>query len=203
MSPILLGGSLIRLFIRTWTMAQPTLRILVTSFPISRQPPPQHPELKLVDCSRLQPPSPATCNRFTGLEPEVAQAVFSNKTTNSLYVAVIRTLKQTIRDWDFREGRYLVVPVACRAGVHRSVAMAERIAKTISEWQRSPLSLAVQVWHQSLWRHVKRHRRDSRANWKRFVDLNERVHCGRDGTVRGLYYEGHPYDIEHPGVWRV
>lgn len=184
-------------------MAQPTLRILVTSFPINRQTPPQHPELGLVDCSRLQPPSPATCARFTGLEPEVVQAVFSNKTTNSLYATVLHTLKHEIRHWDFREGRYLVVPVACRAGVHRSVAMAERIARTISEWQRSPLLLAVQVWHQSLWHHVKRHRRDSRANWKRFVDLNERVCCGRDGTVRGLYYEGLPYNIEHPGQWHV
>ena len=181
----------------------PTLRILVTSFPISRQPPAQHPEMGLVDCSNLQPPSPPTCQRFTGLEPEVAGAVFSNKYTNSVYVSVIRTLKHEIRDWDFGEGRYLVVPVACRAGVHRSVAMAERIAKTISKWQRSPFRLAVQVWHQNLWRHVKKHRRDSRANWKRYVDLKEIVCCGIDGTVRFLYYQGLPYNIDHPGQWSV
>ena len=184
-------------------MPPPTLRILVTSFPINRQPPPQHQEMELVDCSNLQPPSSATCNRFTGLEPEVARAVFANPITNRLYKEVLRALKREICDWDFRLGRYLVVPVACRAGVHRSVAMAERIAMSISKWQRSPILLAVQVWHQSLWRHVKRHRRDSHANWKRFVDLTETVCCGRDGTVRALYYEGQPHNIERSGQWRI
>ena len=181
----------------------PTLRILVTSFPINHQPPAHYPEIDLVDCSELQPPSRAICNRFTGLEPEVAQAVFSNHTTSRLYATVLRELKQEIHHWDFREGRCLVVPVACRAGVHRSVAMAERIAKTISEWQRSPLPLAVQVWHQSLWKRVKKHRRDNRASWKRFVDLAETVDRGRDGTVRSLYCEGLPYNIQHSGQWQI
>ena len=184
-------------------MSPPTLRILVTSFPINRQPPAQHPEIGLVDCSRLEPPSPATCQRFTGLQPEVVEAVFSNKDTNRLYVSALRTLKHEIRNWDFGDGRYLVVPVACRAGVHRSVAMAERIAKAISKWQRSPFKLAVQAWHQSLWHHVKKHRRDSRANWKRYADLKEIVWCGIDGTVRVLYDEGHPYNIENPRQWSV
>ena len=185
-------------------MAQPELRILVTSFPIRRRTPSRFPEMPVVDCSQLQPPSPAMCNRFTGMAPEVVGAVFSNPTSSMVYANVLRALKQEIRHWDFRKGRYLVVPVACRAGVHRSVAMAERIAMAISKWQgRSPLLLAVQVWHQSLWHSVKRHCGDSRPNWKRFEDLSDRVTLCRDGTIRALYYQGIAYSIGDPRQWSV
>ena len=198
-SRFLMEESLTRIFISILTMPQRKLSIVVTSFPINRPAPTRHAAMELIDCSRLQPPSPALCNRFTGLEPEIDDAVFSNRTTNLVFADALSALKYEIRHWDFRNGRCLVVPVACLAGVHRSVAMTERIACAISAWRRSPLLLLVKVRHENLWRHVEKHRRDSRANRKRFIDLRDRVCCDHNGTVKRFYDRGLPYNVDPSG----
>ena len=105
-------------------------------------------------------------------------------------------LKDAIRHWDFADGRTLIIPVACMAGVHRSVAMAEKLAKRISTWGAAPFELEIQVEHRTLWRCVVYQRDKSPKNRVRYQNLRRRVLTDTrilvkdDNVIRRTYVQG-------------
>lgn len=144
------------------------------------------PCMAIVDCSKLQPPPPAMCNRFTGVNPKIEQSFFSIPENDRLFEKVYRALKSEIRHWTFAEGAELVLPVACMAGCHRSVAMAERLARAISERRRASFRIRIEVQHLNLAIHVLKRKRQSQANYDRYRYLEKRVIIGDDYRVRRL-----------------
>lgn len=92
------------------------------------------PIVRSFDCSFLQPPSNGLCSRYTGLDRPLSDAFFSHPANEEQYSANLRTCAEGIEGWRLI-GSHVAILVLCRAGMHRSVAMAERLAKQISTWQ--------------------------------------------------------------------
>jgi UPF0042 nucleotide-binding protein len=68
----------------------------------------------------------------TGLDPEVARFVLGAPETIELLGALMPLLKQTLPRYE-REGKaYLTVAIGCTGGRHRSVAVAEQIARALA-----------------------------------------------------------------------
>ena len=178
-------------------MARPILKIKVVTFSVHYPLNSHLTGLELVDCSDLEPPPAYLCNRFTGLQREISDHFFSIPEHVDILEDVYSDLKEKIRDWSRdTDGHTLLVPVACRAGLHRSVAMAERIAKKISNWHSSRYELRVHVEHRRLWRTIEAQSRDSDAGWKRFCDLRNIVEPMDDGIIRREYDHGRVHNLE-------
>lgn len=89
-----------------------------------------------LDLSTMQAPPRHLCDRFTGINPEISQSYFAVPGHEAHYLNVMRTLENVLRDVyanpASRSGSdCLAVLVNCRAGMHRSVAVAERMARDV------------------------------------------------------------------------
>lgn len=178
-------------------MRQPTLHLFIFSYAIDRPPRPSgYPSMPLVNCANLPAPPDHMCHRYTGLNPRMEEEVFSEPRNERVFQQVYRALKEEIRSWDFSEGANLEIPVACTAGCHRSVAMAERLGREISYWRGAPLELDICVMHLNVAIKVIRRKRQGRAQYGRYRDLTDRVIIGEHGRVTRIYRNGRAYNVE-------
>ena len=152
--------------------------------------------MPLVDCTSLRPPPRRTQYRYTGINPELEEEFFSDQRNERAFRTVYRDLKNEIRRWDFSEGPDLEVPVACMAGCHRSVAMAERLGREISHWEEAPFKIKVCVEHQNLATKVIKCKSRSEAEYRRYQDLSDRVIIGEHGRVTRIYRNGRGFNVE-------
>ena len=150
--------------------------------------------MEVINCRRLRAPPDALLERYTGLSPQIEKAFFDIPENSSAFEDAFRAIKRTIRRWDFAEGADLNIPVACHIGCHRSVAMAERIAKKISLWENAPWKVKVYVVHHTLAQVMKRYRHCSQANYQRYEGLKRMTVIGNDKTVRRQYRHGVAYN---------
>jgi RNase adaptor protein for sRNA GlmZ degradation len=107
---------------------------LVRRFESVRRPHPLQGDGRIVDCRFL--PNPhwiPELRPFTGTDEPVARYVFDQPGAKEFldgYTELLRIITEGYR----REGkRYLTLAVGCTGGKHRSVAMAERLAKRMQE----------------------------------------------------------------------
>ena len=152
--------------------------------------------MPLVDCTRLRAPPRHMCNRYTGVNPKIEEEFFSEPNSERVFRTVYRALKSDIRGWDFSEGADLEVPVACMAGCHRSVAMAERLGREISCLEGAPFKLDVCVGHFNVAIEVIKRKHRSRAKYERYQDLIQRVIIGEGRLVTRIYRNGRRYNVQ-------
>ena len=180
-----------------------TLYITFITFSICEPIQFEHPELELVDCSVLRAPPSRMCDRFTGLDPEIQNPFFSSDPGSmAMFRRVCNDLYKRIDKWRFRkEGHFLVVPVACTAGVHRSVSMAEKLASEVSRWKFDYVHLSVQVDHTKLWRSVRLVAEEAARTLyeynnarARYEDLRYEDHRYEDPRYKDLRYEYYRYE---------
>ena len=178
-------------------MPRPTLYLFIFSYAISKPPRTGgYPCMPLVDCTDLRPPPPPMCDRYTGLNPKIEEIFFSDPRNEQVFHSVCRAIKRAIRHWDFSAGPDLEIPVACKAGCHRSVAMAERLGREISCWAGAPFKLGVSVEHFNLGITVVKNKHRSRARYGRYRDLVERAIIGENCLVARMYRHGRGYNME-------
>lgn len=212
------------------TLYVPTLYIRFITFSIYQPIPIEHPALPLVDCSVLRAPPSRLCGRFTGLDPEIQKVFFSSEPGSeadsenmAMFKGVCKFLDTRICGWRFAvEGHFLVVPIACTAGIHRSVSMAEKLARDVSYWEFENVRLSIKVEHTKLWRSVRsvantpraRNEYTARARYEdlrfqnhmarmRFEDLSRQVTPGGDDIIRRRYIQGRVRNIVSEEIYLV
>lgn len=70
---------------------------------------------------------------FTGREPKVAQFIEAHPETDSVANDITNMLTQWIPLYQKNQRAYLTIAIGCTGGKHRSVYMAERIGKILSQ----------------------------------------------------------------------
>lgn len=90
------------------------------------------PTILTLDLSNHLPPPQHLCERFTGLHREVAKSFFSVEANEAEFHRALGKLERRMK----REplGGCVAVRINCMAGMHRSVAMANRLAEEVSRW---------------------------------------------------------------------
>lgn len=98
------------------------------------EPVPSFPYVALwsIPCISLQAPPSHLCNRYTGLDRIVSDTFFSYPANEAFYRQNRASLEYGLNNYPSgpREG-CVVIAVSCKAGVHRSVAMAERMTRSL------------------------------------------------------------------------
>ena len=90
------------------------------------------PTVLELDLSKHEPPPEDLCERFTGMDKEIKEAFFAIRQNEDEYQSALRWLGQKLRGWP--RGGCVAVLINCWMGRHRSVAMAERLAKELNSW---------------------------------------------------------------------
>ena len=90
------------------------------------------PTVLQLDLSEHEPPPQDLCERFTGMDREIKEAFFSIRQNEDEFQSVLKWLGQKLRGWP--RGGCVAVLINCWMGRHRSVAMAERVAKELNSW---------------------------------------------------------------------
>lgn len=85
-----------------------------------------------LDLSNNRPPPKQLCEKYTGLDYEVAKSFFSDQANEEKYHWALEKLSQA-RGLEPRGGCVAAL-INCTAGMHRSVAMAERLAIRVRSW---------------------------------------------------------------------
>ncbi|KAL9120946.1 MAG: hypothetical protein Q9187_002496 [Circinaria calcarea] len=130
-----------------------------------------------VDCSRLPPPPHHLCEVTTGLDVETAEAFWTRGTNNEYYHRVVGEINKALHVAWNEKNKVVIVAVFCMLGMHRSVAMADRLAKHFARF----LGLSVlEPRHLDLAARIKRQReRVLKRERVRIVDGGE----GEEGEV--------------------
>ena len=89
--------------------------------------------------------------RYTGLDIELSDAFFDSTLTEKAYHNALDRIYNEANSWiEYNgygnDGDEVAVLVKCMAGMHRSVAMAERLADEVSRWR----NVKVRVQHADL-----------------------------------------------------
>ena len=90
------------------------------------------PTVLQLDLSEHEPPPEDLCERFTGMNKEIKEAFFAIRQNEDEYQSALKWLGQKLRGWP--RGGCVAVLINCWMGRHRSVAMAERLAKELNSW---------------------------------------------------------------------
>jgi len=90
----------------------------------------KYPVIKHVECVTLDAPSRELCHRYTGKDRVLSEAFFSNPKNEAVFRSEMASIDEEL-DRNTPSDRCLTVLVSCQLGMHRSVAMAERIAKEL------------------------------------------------------------------------
>ena len=90
------------------------------------------PTVLQLDLSKHEPPQEDLCERFTGMDKEIEEAFFAIRQNEDEYQSALKWLGQKLRGWP--QGGCVAVLINCWMGRHRSVAMAERLAKELNSW---------------------------------------------------------------------
>ena len=114
----------------------PSLIIHVISYSMANGKPLAFMPAFNIDARNFATPKNEMCERYTGRDPEFANTLFNTADHEVLYQRIVADAKNTIRVW--RHGanppEEVAVLVGCKAGMHRSVAVAERLAKEMGKW---------------------------------------------------------------------
>ena len=146
-------------------MAPPRICLHMITFGDSRgQPDIPMPVLMSLDLSGAQAPPRHLLQRYTGASFELARSFFSLPGHESLYRNCLRTLDDRLdsglADPRERVGGCVAVVVNCRAGMHRSVAMVERLARDVEEgWPPDLVEVVVEHLDTDVIRAVRRAQR--------------------------------------------
>ena len=92
-----------------------------------------YPTIIRVNCATLKPPADHICEGHTGLDFKVADTFFSNPNNETRYQRALDQIQHFLDKHDDHIG-CVAVMISCYYGVHRSVAMAERLATDIERW---------------------------------------------------------------------
>lgn len=118
----------------------PDLCIYILTYGAGNSGPPSLsvPIIQRVDCSHLRAPAARLCDRLTGLDDELADTFFSYPENEVFFWRQLQKLEDTVVSDPRapRNGMCVAVLVNCAAGMHRSVATAERLAAEVEEWGR-------------------------------------------------------------------
>lgn len=128
----------------------PTLHITFLSYADALGPPRLRvPTLLTINCLSLHAPSFRLQKRYTGLDRPLAAAVFARSRNEDAYQRALDRIFAHVRHyWTTtpcssssssergaeREGEVAIL-VKCVRGMHRSVAMAERLAGEVGRWR--------------------------------------------------------------------
>ena len=116
-----------------------------------------HPTIFRVNCIRLKPPPDHICERYTGLDSKVADSFFSNSANERRFQEALDQVQHFLDKHDDHIG-CVAIMVSCYLGVHRSVAMAERLATVVEKWT----GLSVHCRHLDLGKEIERQQRAKR-----------------------------------------
>lgn len=73
--------------------------------------------------------------RYNGMDRELSEWFFARREYCVTHDRALDKIDDALERWQpNRHGPRLVVIVRCKAGVHRSVAMAERLAREVRRW---------------------------------------------------------------------
>ena len=87
-----------------------------------------------VDCSDLPSPPRSLCKILTGLDRQIAEDFWSYSVNRKRYNQALDDIENILLNISGRR-QPLGIGVFCVAGTHRSVAMAERLARCMSGWK--------------------------------------------------------------------
>lgn len=99
-----------------------------------------------LDLSKHQPPQKHLCEEFTGRNREVAENFFSVPANEEEFHRALGELEQRMKREP--QGGCVAVLINCTAGMHRSVAMAERLAEAVWSWG----GFGAECLHLDLWK---------------------------------------------------
>ena len=89
-----------------------------------------------LDLSQHQPPPEDLCDKFDGLDRVLADSFFSIRANEDEYHRAVAKVKEALdQAWRLKPpGGCVACLIHCNIGRHRSVAMAERLAKKVRSW---------------------------------------------------------------------
>lgn len=90
------------------------------------------PTILSLDLSHHLPPPPHLCESLTGLDEKLSESFFSIRENKEQFRITLDMLEQKMRLEP--QGACVAVLINCRAGMHRSVAMAEKLAMEVRRW---------------------------------------------------------------------
>ena len=141
-----------------------------------------------LDLSRVQSPPRHLLQMYTGVSFGIAESFFSIPGHEDYYRESLQLLEDRLHsrlaDPRSRFGDCVAVAVNCVAGMHRSIAMAERLARDV-----------VRNWHQALIEVVIEH---LDTDVERRVRRAQKAMVGTHGRLMLGDYEA--YDVRH--LWR-
>ncbi|KAI4133285.1 MAG: hypothetical protein LQ338_000343 [Usnochroma carphineum] len=98
-----------------------------------------------ISCIELEPPPRDMTLRYSGLDRELSDWLFSRGEYRRKYRRAIDKIADAVDRWrPSRHGPRFVAIVKCMAGVHRSVAMAEKLAREVGRWEGVSVTIEYQ-----------------------------------------------------------
>ena len=94
------------------------------------------PKLIHVDCVQTEPPPLELREKYTGVDKELTDVYWSNPLHVKLLEETLDQLEVKILNGPSQQGGCAAVVVNCVSGKHRSVAMAEKLADEMEQWDR-------------------------------------------------------------------
>lgn len=113
-----------------------------------------YPTIIRVNCAKLKPPANHICEGHTGLDSKVADSFFSDSTNETRFQEALDQIQRYLDKHNDHIG-CVAIMVSCYYGVHRSVAMAERLATAVERWT----GLSVHCRHLDLGKGIERQQR--------------------------------------------
>ena len=129
---------------------------------LRREPRLSHSTIFRVNCIKLKPPAGHICEEHTGLDKKVADSFFSYSANERRFQEALDQVQHFLDKHDDHIG-CVAIMVSCYWGVHRSVAMAERLATVVEKWT----GLSVHCRHLDLGKGIERIERQQRAKKQR------------------------------------
>ncbi|KAL8647931.1 MAG: hypothetical protein Q9210_005269 [Variospora velana] len=93
------------------------------------------PRILDLRCDSLPYPCRGMLLRYSGMDRELSEWFFAHREYRVTHNRALDEIDDALEKWQpNRHGPRLVAIVRCKAGVHRSVAMAERLAREVRRW---------------------------------------------------------------------
>lgn len=95
-----------------------------------------------ISCVSMQPPPQALCVRFSGRDRELSDWLFARREYRVKYGHALEKIADAVERWrPRRHGQRFCAIVKCMHGMHRSVAMADKLAREVSRWDGVKVSV--------------------------------------------------------------
>ena len=89
------------------------------------------PTILRLDLSSYETPPQSLCSTFTGMHYKIRNSFFSFQANEAAFHRALKELRGTVKNAP--RGECVAYVINCTAGRHRSVAMAERLSRTVDE----------------------------------------------------------------------